>query len=209
MCARKNEKVSPRNMSVLEDVSRAAARIATEYMNTTGESLRSFAKKMDMSHVSMSYLLRWGKPDKEEEATSRWSLDALVSLSNVLQMGIANLFALMEEVGKTGKVPHTLLLVKYPPCSKERLECIIRHSMKYDAKYCEETGKPFPVVLDMGELPWKCPDFVREYISGTLTDDEAYLIINHVDPFGIDPVDPYIRIKEGYMAFKSGTLKTR
>ena len=209
MSVRKNEANVKEIAEKREGISRSAALIAAQYMNMTGESLRSFSAKMGVSHVTMSYLLRWGKPGGEEDKAALWSLDALISLGSLLRISLANLFTLIEHVARTGNVPPQAILEEFPPRSKERLECIIRHSMKYDAKYCEETGKPFPVVLDMGELPWKCPDFVREYISGTLTDDEAYLIINHVDPFGIDPVDPYTRIKEGYMAFKSGALKAR
>ena len=209
MSVRKNEANVKEIAEKREGISRSAALIAAQYMNMTGESLRSFSAKMGVTHVTMTYLLRWGKPDGEEDKAALWSLDALISLSSLLRISIANLFNLIEHVTRTGNVPPQAILGEFPPRSKERLECIIRQILCYDAKFQEETGLQFESIIDMGDLPWKCPDFVRDYASGAISDSDAYTILSEVDPFLVIQDDPYGVINDSFKKFKSRAVKTR
>lgn len=209
MSGNKNEGLKLETRDDREQLSRAATAIATRYMNLTQISGRVMADKLGISSPSFTFMMRWGTKEKEEKRKELWSFDCIIALSKIIGIKLSELIALCEAWERGESVSLTMLLNKYKPCSKERLECIVRFISFYDARYEEETGIKFEGIIDMGELAWKCAEFVHCYTKGDLSDADAYTILSEVDPFLVLQDDPYAVINESFRKFKSGALKAR
>ena len=200
-------KIETRNAR--EQLSRAVTKIVTKYMNLTRTSGRTLSEKLGISSPALTYMMRWGSKDKKEKKKELWSFDCIIALSKIMGIKLSDLLKMCEACEEGQDVSVSLLLNGYPPRSRERLECIVRQILFYDAQYEEETGIPFESIIDMGDLAWKCPDFVRGYSSGDLSDADAYTILSEVDPFLVLHDDPYVVINDSFKKFKSGNLKVR
>lgn len=170
-------------------------------MNMTRTTSSKLAEKLGISAPSMHYLLYWGTPEKEAKRTEHWSIDTLIALSKVIGMDFADFISFVYRAEKGREISVSQLLSRLPPRSKVRLECIAREASLYDAEREEEGGISRDNLFDMGELAWRCPGLVRDYIEGTLTDEDACLIFSEVDPLLVATTDPYEAVAEGYRKF--------
>lgn len=184
------------------DFNGAVSKVVKHWMNARGVRAVDLAGLLGVAKPTITHLLRgYATTAGGGKRQAHWSIANLFAISDAMGVYFPEFIAAVYRVVEGGSLHLALSLSGLEPNSKERLECIVREALLFDAEK-DETDNEKRCIINMNDLPWLCQGFVNAYLKGELSDENASRIILSATVADSDSESAYRHINEAFDEFK-------